>query len=120
MAANFNKNNRQRQKNRKLWRPIEEVEESEELTVEEILSVAGAAEKIADPMQQLNMMEQIAAVGKLELYYNVAIEGGIYKDNLILEGGTIEDNVKGLRNFTQDNVHKSIVRSQYRRLNKRR
>ena len=85
---------------------IEEVEESEELSIEEILSVAGAAEKIADPMQQLNMMKQIAAVGKLELYYNAVIDGGVYKDNLILEGGTIEDNVKGLRNFTQDNVHK--------------
>ena len=91
----------------------QEEEESEELTVEEILSVAGAAEKIADPMQQLNMMKQIASIGKLELYYNVVIDGGVYKDNLTLEGGTIEDNVKGLRNFTQDNVHKSIVRSQY-------
>ena len=91
----------------------QEEEENEELTVEEILSVAGAAEKIADPMQQLNMMKQIASIGKLELYYNVVIDGGVYKDNLTLEGGTIEDNVRGLRNFTQDNVHKGIVRSQY-------
>ena len=90
-----------------------EEEESDELSVEEILSVAGAAEKIADPMQQLNMMKQIAAVGKLELYYNVVIDGGVYKDNLTLEGGTIEDNFSGLRNLTQDSVHKSIVRSQY-------
>jgi len=92
---------------------IEEVEESEELSMEEILSVAGAAEKIADPMQQLNMMKQIAAVGKLELYYNAVIDGGVYEDNLILEGGTITDNAKGLRNLTQDSVHRSIVRSQY-------
>ena len=91
----------------------QEEEESEELSVEEILSVAGAAEKIADPMQQLNMMKQIAAVGKLELYYNVVIDGGVYKDNLTLEGGTIEDNFSGLRNLTQDSVHRSIVRSQY-------
>ena len=91
----------------------QEEEENEELTVEEILSVAGAAEKIADPMQQLNMMKQIASIGKLELYYNVVIDGGVYKDNLTLEGGTIEDNVRGLRNFTQDSVHKGIVRSQY-------
>jgi len=91
----------------------QEEEESEELSVEEILSVAGAAEKIADPMQQLNMMKQIAAVGKLELYYNVVIDGGVYKDNLTIEGGTIEDNFSGLRNLTQDSVHKSIVRSQY-------
>jgi len=92
---------------------IEEAEESEELSVEEILSVAGAAEKIADPMQQLNMMKQIAAVGKLELYYNAVIDGGVYKDNLVIDGGNITDNAKGLRNLTQDSVHRSIVRSQY-------
>jgi len=91
----------------------QEEEESEELTVEEILSVAGAAEKIADPTQQLNMMKQIAAVGKLELYYNAVIEGGVYKDNLIIEDNSINDNFKGLRNLTQDSVHKSIIRSQY-------
>ena len=65
------------------------------------------------PMQQLNMMQQIAAVGKLELYYNAVIDGGVYKDNLIIEGGTIVDNVRGLRNLTQDSVHRGIVRSQY-------
>ena len=91
----------------------EEEEETEELSVEEILSVAGAAEKIADSAQQLDMMKQIAAVGKLELYYNTVIDGGIYKDTLTIEGGTIEDNFSGLRNLTQDSVHRSIVRSQY-------
>jgi hypothetical protein len=91
----------------------EDEEETEELSVEEILSVAGAAEKIADSAQQLDMMKQIAAVGKLELYYNTAIDGGIYKDTLTIEGGTIEDNFSGLRNLTQDSVHRSIVRSQY-------
>ena len=92
---------------------IEEEEESDELSMEEILSVAGAAEKIADPMQQLNMMEQMASVGKLELYYNVVIDGGIYKDALKIEGGNISDNVRGLRSLAQDSVHRSIVRSQY-------
>ena len=91
----------------------QEEEESEELSMEEILSVAGAAEKIADPMQQLNMMQKIAAVGKLELYYDAVIDGGVYKDNLVIDGGNITDNAKGLRNLTQDNVHRSIVRSQY-------
>jgi len=92
---------------------IEEEEEKDELSMEEILSVAGAAEKIADPLQQLNMMQKIAAIGKLELYYDAVIDGGVYKDNLVIDGGNITDNAKGLRNLTQDNVHKSIVRSQY-------
>jgi len=59
------------------------------------------------------MMQKIAAVGKLELYYDAVIDGGVYKDNLVIDGGNITDNAKGLRNLTQDNVHRSIVRSQY-------
>ena len=92
---------------------IEEEEEKDELSMEEILSVAGAAEKIADPLQQLNMMQKIAAIGKLELYYDAVIDGGVYKDNLVIDGGNITDNAKGLQNLTQDSVHRSIVRSQY-------
>ncbi len=90
-----------------------EEEESEELSVEEILSVAGAAEKIADPLQQMEMMAQIAAIGKLESYYNITMDGGVYKDTLKIDGGDIKDNLRGLRNLAQDSVHRSIVRSQY-------
>jgi len=57
--------------------------------------------------------EKIAAIGKLELYYDAVIDGGVYKDNLVIDGGNITDNAKGLRNLTQDSVHRSIVRSQY-------
>jgi len=91
----------------------EEEEESEELTVEEVLSIAGAAEKIADPMRQLEMMQQIAAVGKLELYFNLDIDGGVYEDVLKIDGGEFEDNVKAFRSLGQDSVHRSMVRSQY-------
>ncbi len=90
-----------------------EEEESEELSVEEILSVAGAAEEIADPLQQMEMMAQIAAIGKLESYYNITMDGGVYKDTLKIDGGDIKDNLRGLRNLAQDSVHRSIVRSQY-------
>jgi hypothetical protein len=91
----------------------EEEEESEELTVEEILSVAGVVDKIADPVQQLEMMQQIAAVGKLELYYNLDIDGGVYEDVLQIDGGEFKDNVKAFKSLGQDNVHRSMVRSQY-------
>ena len=91
----------------------QEEEESEEMTVEEILSVAGVIEKIADPVQQLGMMQQLAAVGKLELYYNADIDGGVYKDSLKMDGGEINDNVRAWRSLGQDSVHRSIVRSQY-------
>ena len=75
--------------------------------------MAGAAEEIADPLQQMEMMAQIAAIGKLESYYNITMDGGVYKDTLKIDGGDIKDNLRGLRNLAQDSVHRSIVRSQY-------
>ena len=91
----------------------EEEEASEELTVEEVLSVAGVVDKIADPVQQLKMMQQIAAIGKLELYTNRDIDGGVYEDVLQIDGGEFKDNVKAFRSLGQDSAHRSMVRSQY-------
>ena len=88
-------------------------EKSEDLTIEEILSVRGVTEKIADPVQQLAMLQQLISVGKLELYLNLDIDGGVYEDVLKIDGGEIKDNVRAYRSLTQDSVHRSMVRSQY-------
>ena len=88
-------------------------EKSEDLTVEEILSVRGVTEKIADPVQQLAMLQQLISVGKLELYFNLDIDGGVYEDVLKIDGGEIKDNVRAWRSLGQDSVHRSMVRSQY-------
>ena len=88
-------------------------EKSEDLTVEEILSVRGVTEKIADPVQQLAMLQQLISVGKLELYFNLDIDGGVYEDVLKIDGGEIKDNVRAYRSLAQDSVHRSMVRSQY-------
>jgi len=92
---------------------IEEEEENEEMSVKEILSVVGAAEKIADPVEQSKMLQELAAVGKLELYYNRDINGGTYNDVLKINGGEFKDNVKAYRSLSQDSVHRKMVRSQY-------
>ena len=88
-------------------------EKSEDLTIEEILSVRGVTEKIADPVQQLAMLQQLISVGKLELYFNLDIDGGVYEDVLKIDGGEIKDNVRAYRSLAQDSVHRSMVRSQY-------
>jgi len=88
-------------------------EKSEDLTVEEILSVRGVTEKIADPVQQLAMLQQLISVGKLELYLNLDIDGGVYEDVLKIDDGEIKDNVRAYRSLAQDSVHRSMVRSQY-------
>jgi len=89
----------------------EEIEE--EQSIEKALSIAGAAEKIANPMKQLAMMQQMASVGTLDVYYGATIEGGIYEDTLTLEDNVILDNNKALRNLAQDTLHRTLVRSQY-------
>ena len=88
-------------------------EEQEELKMEKALSVAGAAEQIANPMQQLAMMQQLASTGTLDSYYSATIEGGSYEDTITLEDSNIEDNTRALRNLAQDNLHRTLVRSQY-------
>ena len=90
-----------------------EEEEKEELRMERALSVAGAAEQIANPTQQLAMMEQMTAAGTLDVYYSATIEGGKYEETITLVDSKIEDNSKALRNLKQDNLHRKIVRSQY-------
>ena len=88
-------------------------EEQEELKLEKALSVAGAAEQIANPMQQLAMMQQLASTGTLDSYYSATIEGGSYEDTIELKDAEIKDNTRALRNLAQDNLHRTLVRSQY-------
>jgi len=91
-----------------------EEEEQEELKMERALAVAGAAEQIANPTQQLAMMQQMAAAGTLDGYYSATIEGGKYEETVKLVDSTIEDNATALINLKQDKSHRRIVRSQYK------
>jgi len=91
----------------------QEEEAEEELKMERALSVAGAAEQIANPMQQLAMMQQLASTGTLDGYYSATIEGGSYEETIELKDAEIKDNTRALRNLAQDNLHRTIVRSQY-------
>jgi hypothetical protein len=92
---------------------LEAEEESDEMSIEEILSVAGAAEEVADPVEQAKMLQEFVEVGKLELYYSRDIDGGEYNDVLKMDGGEFKDNVRAYRSFAQDSVHRKMVRSQY-------
>ena len=101
------------EKKEELKAKIKEEEAKEERSLETALSVAGAAEKIADPMKQLSMMQQMAAVGKLEMYYGATMDGGTYTDTAELKDGIITDNYKALRSLAQDKSHRVMVRLQY-------
>tara|TARA_R100001443_G_scaffold69898_4_gene78400 strand:+ start:1325 stop:2092 length:768 start_codon:yes stop_codon:yes gene_type:complete len=94
----------------------EELEEEpeEEISIEDMLSVATAAEQISNPEQQIAMMEQLSAAGMLDAYSKITIDGGVYEETIVLDGGEIKDNYRAFRNLSQDKLHDKIVRSQFK------
>ena len=103
----------EKQKEQKLKEAKEE-EEKEELSIESVLATSGAVEQIADPTEQLTMLTALAAVGKINSYYDIKIDGGIYQDTIKLNDSSIQDNRNALRNLRNDATHRKIVRSQYK------
>jgi len=51
----------------------------------------------------------------LQFYYAFDIEGGEYKDTVVLQDNVITDNRRALRNLASDANHRKMVRSQYDR-----
>ena len=90
-----------------------EAEEKEELTLQELFSVEGLTKELADPFEQVKMLQEMASLEKLEGYYDVVIQGGVYEDTVKLVDGSIKDNTKALRNLAQDRVHEEMVSMQY-------
>jgi len=88
-------------------------EEKEELTMQDLFSVEGLTKKLADPFEQVKMLQKMASLEKLEGYYDVVIQGGEYKDTVQLVDGSIKDNASALRNLAQDKAHEKMVSMQY-------
>jgi len=63
---------------------------------------------------QSNIINQMNQQTNIAMYYNSAINGGIYDDVASLDGGSISDNKKGLRNnLAQQILHEQMVDMQY-------
>jgi hypothetical protein len=90
-----------------------EEEEKEKLTMQDLFSVDSLTKGLADPFEQVKMLQEMAALGKLDSYYGVEIQGGVYKDTIKLVDGSIKDNTKALRNLAQDKAHEKMVSMQY-------
>ena len=103
----------EKQKEEKL-KEAEEEEKKEELSIESVLATSGAVEAIADPAEQLTMLTALAAVGRINSYYDVTIDGGIYTDTIKLNDSSIQDNRRALRNLRNDDSHRKMIRSQYK------
>ena len=66
----------QKEEEAKKEEKVKEEEDKKELKMERALAVAGAAVELANPMQQLTMMQQLISEGTLDGYYNATIDGG--------------------------------------------
>ena len=87
--------------------------EKKERTMQDLFSVEGLTKELADPFEQVKMLQKMASLEKLEGYYDVVIQGGEYKDTVKLLDGSIKDNTKALRNLAQDKAHEKMISMQY-------
>ena len=97
--------------------PVEEDEgddkDKKEKRTERALRAAKTAIGIGDTMAQ-QMMMAVLTINVMDSYYNVAIDGGAYKDAGELVDTNLPDSKKGLRNgLAQQVLHKKIVNMQY-------
>ena len=90
-----------------------EEEEEEKLTMQDLFSVEGLTKKLSDPFEQVKMLQEMASLEKLEGYYDVVIQGGVYEDTIKLVDGSIKDNFRVLRNLSQSKVHEEMINMQY-------
>jgi hypothetical protein len=94
---------------------IVEEEKEEEESMEDKLSVAGAAEKIADAAAQAAMLQSMANLPVFETYYSSNIPGGSYNETVKLIDKELPDNRRAMRSLAQQRLHSEMVDSQYNR-----
>jgi len=92
-----------------------EEKDEEESDLEKDLGGENSIDAMVDSGKQAEMLAALSAVPKIESYYTVEIQGGVYEETLVLEDATLPDNRRALRNLASDETHRSMVRSQYDR-----
>lgn len=93
---------------------VEEKKEQEE-SIEDKLSVAGAAEKLADATAQAAMLKAMANLPIFEPYYSSNIPGGSYNETIKLIDKELPDNRRAMGSLAQQRLHSEMVDSQYNR-----
>lgn len=90
-------------------------EESNEESLEKRMGGKNTVEAMVDTKQQEALLAALADVGKIEPYYQVELQGGVYEETVKLEDSEIPDNRRALSNLASDAKHRTMVRSQYDR-----
>lgn len=91
----------------------QEVEEPEEKlsNFEKQMGGENTVEQLAGNQEAL--LVELAQVPKIEPYYIINIDGGVYEETITLPDAEITDNKRALRNLANDANHRTMVRSQY-------
>lgn len=92
-----------------------EVERAEDDRLEEGLAASENALNIASAEAQDFMVAAMANEQRFVPYYAADIDGGVYKEIVVLPTKDIPDNKRGLRNgLAQQVLHERMVQSQYK------
>lgn len=96
----------------------EEVEEddSEERDIRREKALASAKENglFASAFAQNMLLQSLNDQMNMNNYYTANIQGGVYKENVVLNDKRIPDNKRGLRNgFAQQLLHEKMIQMQY-------
>lgn len=87
-------------------------------TLEAKMSVVDINMKIAEAAKQNAMLDVLRMTPvSYDSYLNATINGGVYEETLVLQDTTLPDNASAMRNLAQDSVHRTMVRSQYDKIN---
>ena len=91
-----------------------EEEESTENDPIEMLNQNVDIEGFIDGARQNDIISQLSTIPQFEVYTNAIIPGGIYEETITLQDSDLPDNARALSNLGRDEVHREMVRSQYR------
>lgn len=92
-----------------------EVEREEDDRLEKGLAASDNALDIASETSQDFMVAAMANQRRFDPYYQVDIDGGVYRETIALPTKDIPDNKRGLRNnLAQQVLHEKMVQSQYK------
>jgi hypothetical protein len=92
----------------------EDEEKEEQTRIELGLAQAENALTLTLDQGQSQIINAMNSSTNIDTYYNSKINGGIYKDTVVLNGGNLPDNKKGLRNnLAQQLLHNQLVDLQY-------
>lgn len=92
----------------------EEKEEEKEVTTEQVLSITGKAAEVVNTVKQQAMLDAlIGDTTAFDAYSTLQLDGGVYKEVLVMDGGEFKDNFRAFREMTSSSSFNTMFKSQF-------